>query len=374
MTGDLIDLDANATTRPCVEALEAMHEVGATCWGNPSSVHRLGQAARAVVERARASIARLIGARAREVVFTSSGSEAMLLGLRSMVRAGHAVLTSPLEHPCVGAAIEACGCRRVDCRVDGAGRIDIDDVIGRLGRVSACVLHSVNHETGVIQDLASVSVEARARGVPLLVDAVQHVGKMALDVRALGADAVVASAHKFHGPKGVGVLFADRSIRVRPVLAGPQERGARGGTEAIEAIAGAGAAAEVARAWLQNPEHMHTQRILRDILERGILEVHPRAQVHGEGTDRIWNTSCIAFDGIDGEAFQMALSERGVCVGRGSACSSGAAEPSPVLLAMGADEATARNSLRFSLSRTTTRREVVRAGAIVAQVLRAMGG
>lgn len=374
MSPGLIDLDANATTRPCVEAIDAMHEAATRCWGNPSSMHRLGQAARATVDRARTSVAMLLGAHPREVVFTASGSEALHLGLHSMVRAGARVLTSPLEHPCVGYAIEACACRRIDCRVDAGGRIDIDDLLSRLREADACVVHSVNHETGVIQDLTPICAEARARGVPVLVDAVQHAGKMALDVRALGADAVAISGHKFHGPKGVGALFVDPSIPVRPVLGGPQERGARGGTEAVEAIAGAGAAAQAALAWLGKPEEVQRLRVMRDDLERAVVEAWADARVHGEGAPRIWNTTCVALDGTDGEALQMALSERGVCVGRGSACSSGSGEPSPILLAMGQSEESARSSLRLSISRMTTPEEIARAREVLSKLLRAMGG
>jgi len=197
---------------------------------------------------------------------------------------------------------------------------------------------------------------------------------MALDVRALGAGAVAISGHKFHGPKGVGALFVDPSLRVRPLLGGPQERGARGGTEAVEAIAGAGAAAQAALAWLGDCEEMRRLRVMRDDLERAILDAWADARVHGEGAPRIWNTTCVALDGVDGEALQMALSERGVCVGRGSACSSGSGEPSPVLLAMGQSEESARSSLRFSISRMTTPTEIARASEILSQVLRAMGG
>ncbi len=372
--GGWIDLDANATTRPTPEVVEAIEEACRTLWANPSSVHREGQRARAAIELARRDIANLIGATAREIVFTSSASEAIHLALRSMGEGE--ILTSPIEHAAIREGLEATRRKPRLCAVTRGGLLDIEDALDRLDGVGGLATHLVNNETGAIQPLEHLLDAAREREIPVLLDATQAVGRVPVDVRELGVDYLAGSPHKFHGPKGVGVLYARDGARVRPLIAGAQELARRGGTEATPAICGAGVAARQVREWLQDPSRQEALAGLRDRLERTLLDAIPDAAINGPRDARAWTTTNIALPGIDAEALLLMLSERGVGASAGAACSSGSLDPSPVLLAMGLDEDRVRGSIRLSLSRFTRQEKIDEAAEIIiacVRSLRAMG-
>ncbi len=386
-------------------------------WHNPSSVHRAGQAARQQVELARQDVARLVGVKARELTFTSGGTESLDLAIRGILgafrsRAGAEpplIITSKVEHAAVRDLVESLeksGHVRVRwlelCTEPGRrGVIDTARLAEQItpDAVLVCVQWA-NNETGAIQPVQAVSDACRAVGVPLVVDAVQWVGKMPArvgagaspseppasaaartgedarltstpDVRTraeargsdgadIVCDALIFSPHKFHGVKGVGVLWTRPGLRMRPVLHGSQELGRRGGTENVPGILGAGGAAREAIDWLADAAPRDAVRALRDLFERTVLAALPDASVNGptDRASRLWNTTNIAFPRLEAEALLLLLSERGVCASAGAACSSGSLEPSPVLLAMGVPEVEAHGSLRFSLSRFSTRDDV----------------
>jgi cysteine desulfurase len=216
-----------------------------------------------------------------------------------------------------------------------------------------------NNETGVLQPVHSIGERCRARGVRFHCDATQWVGRMPTDVANLPVDLVTASAHKFHGPKGVGVLWVRGGVRVLPqVIGGPQERDRRGGTENVAGIVGTGVAADAAVAWLADPAGRERGAAMRDDFERAVLAAVPDAVVNGGSALRLWNTSNIGFPGLEAEALLLLLSERGVAASAGAACSSGSLDPSPVLLAMGVPPRIAHGSVRFSIARTTTEEEL----------------
>ncbi|MGD9789913.1 MAG: cysteine desulfurase family protein [Phycisphaerales bacterium] len=432
----MIYLDNNATTRPAAGVVEAMGRVLREGWANPSSVHRFGQAARHEVEVARARVAALIGARAREIVFTSGGTEAIDLCVRGvlggvsgekeksgqgegvgaggppaprgMVDSRPVLVTTRVEHSAVRELAEAleregvCEVRWLE--VDGDGVVRVDRLEGAIdGRVALVSVQWANNETGAVQPVMEVARAARRVGAVFHCDATQWVGKMPVEVwggdGAAGAgvaDLLTFSAHKFHGPKGVGAVWRRLGVGLVSRLVGTQEGGARGGTENVAGIVGMGVAAELAGEWLSEPSRREACARLREEFEARVLElvegavvVGPRGgdQVGGVGTGgtpvprdlvgRIWSTSNIAFPRLEAEALLMLLSERGVCASAGAACSSGSLEPSPVLLAMGVPEEVAHGAVRFSISRETTREELMEAAAIVAacvERLRGSGG
>jgi cysteine desulfurase len=262
--------------------------------------------------------------------------------------------------------------------VDGDGRVrgqDLADLLERHHagpRTTLVSVQWVNNETGVIQPVAELGDVCRAAGrtIRFHVDATQAVGKMPVDVGPLAVDLMSFAAHKFHGPKGVGALYVRRGVRLRPqLLGGPQEGQRRGGTENVPGIVGMGVAADLARDFLVDSNHVAGLGRLRDDFEQRVLGAWPNAVVNSRGGPRIWNTSNIAFPRLEAEAILIGLSERGVCASAGAACSSGSLEPSPVLLAMGIPEEAAHGSVRFSLSRQTTAWELQAAAGVVAQVV-----
>jgi cysteine desulfurase len=400
-----IYLDNNATTRPCPEAVQAVRDASERLWANPSSAHRAGQEVRRSVELARSSVARLLGVKPRELVFTSGGTEAIATVLRAITDGADdehpaTIITTKVEHAAVRDALERFGDTQTDgpAGADAGGRVRVRwlpvgaggvvtaervrealaDVLGDvLGgganrRSTLVAVQWANNETGAIQPVEAIWAACRDAGVPLLCDATQWLGKMPVDADPdLGGppcDILVAAAHKFHGPKGVGFLWQRRGTRVAPLLAGSQELGRRGGTENVAGILGAGAAAEAALAWLANDAERVRLAALRDRFERLILDAVPTAMINqpeGPGASRLWNTTNIGFPPLEAEPLLVALSERGVCASAGAACSSGSLEPSPVLLAMGVPEPVAHGSLRFSLSRDTTEAEIEAAARIV---------
>jgi cysteine desulfurase len=400
----LIYLDNNATTEPAPEVLAAMERVHREAWGNPSSVHRFGQLARQQVDLARAQVARLLHAKPREIVFTSGGTESNNLALRGILTgepprssaggpaamAPAVLVTSRLEHSAIRQPAEALvgtGAMVLYVPSDRAGLISCEALAATLDTLPAgtsTVLVSLqwaNNETGVIQAIGDLAARSRAfeqtrrQTNPQFrlffhSDATQAVGKIAVDVAATGVDLLTFSAHKFHGPKGVGGLYVRQAVRLRPQnLGGPQEMDRRGGTENTPAIVGAGVAAELAERFLADTAAIESLHSLRDHFESLVRERLPESVINSGGAPRLWNTSNIGFPQLEAEAILLTLSERGVCASAGAACSSGSLDPSPVLLAMGVHETVAHGSLRFSLSKHTTREEIDAAAAIVVEAV-----
>lgn len=385
-------LDNNATTRVAEEALAAMLPWFRERWGNPSSLHPPGEEAADALRAARGEVARLVGGAAEEITFNSGASEGIATAFESARRRGgerRRFVTSTVEHSAVAAQLDRCaelGLETLRVGVDGEGRLDREALLAAIDERTALVsLLVANNETGVLTDLAGVGAACRAAGAWLHLDAVQAPGKVPLDVGALGADALSLSAHKFHGPKGVGALWARRDLPLAGlVLGGPQERDARAGTENVPGIVGAGVAARLAREHAADPAARAALAALRDRLETGILARVPGARVHGAGAARVPNTSCVGFErggpdaaggGLEATTLLALLAAEGVDASAGSACHADRSAPSPVLLAMGRGEAEAAGSLRFSLSRETTAAEVERAIEVVAgavETLRAL--
>ncbi len=372
----MIYLDNNATTKPLPSVVASVRTALEERWHNPSSVHRAGQAARHAVELARAQIASLIGVPARQLTLVSGGTESIDLAIRGVLSAGGggALVTSRAEHKAVRALAEDLS-DTFEVRwlpLGPGGLVDVDALPGLLDGAALVSVQWANNETGVVQPIERVREVCRSAGVPLHCDGVQWVGKM--PVEEPPCDLLSISAHKFHGPKGVGGLWVRPGVGVRPVLHGAQELGRRGGTENVPGILGAGAAAEAARDWLDDADARARLAGLRDRFERMVVEACPGAEVNSAGRDRLWNTSSIGFAGLSSEALLLSMSERGLAASAGSACSSGSLEPSAVLLSMGVEERVAQGTVRFSLSRFTTESEIERAAEITAECVRRVGG
>ena len=389
-------LDHHATTRPCAACVEAVSLALTEHWANPSSVHRMGQQAAHALEHARGQVAKLLGARSRDITFTGSGTEAIDLSIRGVLGAlGRVspektlIITNELEHSAVRnlcKQLSDLGRAQVEMiPIEPGGRVSVDGLDALLrahrDRVALVSVQWVNNETGVIQPVHAIGELCRSAGVVLHCDATQWAGKMPTDLGGEDApkiDLLNCSAHKFHGPKGAGALYVRRGVRLLPTMPGSQELGRRGGTHALPAIVGMGAASEVAMGWLSDAGERERMLSMRDRLESGILERCPGAQINGDRDGRIWSAVNVGFPGLSSEALLLALSERGVYVSAGAACASGSLEPSPVLLAMGVPERVAYGSIRLSLSRDTTEAEIERGcdevGRVVAQLSRAMPG
>jgi cysteine desulfurase len=361
----LIYLDHNATTPLHPAVWDAMRPFLTGIFGNPSSLHSEGLQARDAVEEAREHVARLIGAGAEEIVFTSSGTEADNLAILGSVlarqRQGRHIVTSQIEHPAVlGSclALEAQGFRVTRLPVGSAGTIDPHDLAQVLaGDTLLLTLMHANNEVGTIQPIQACAALARARGVLVHTDAVQSVGKIPTLVADLGVDLLSLSGHKINGPKGIGALYVRRGSSLHPIMTGgPQERGLRGGTEHVAAIVGLGAAAQLAAACMA--DEMPQVTALRDRLERGILATIPDVLVNGATAPRLPTTTNLSFKGVDGQSLVVALDLQGVAASTGSACSSGSLEPSPVLIAMGLADEWLQGAVRFSLGSGNTPAEV----------------
>lgn len=355
-------LDSNATTPLLPEVFEAMRPYFFEEFGNASSIHHHGQHARAAVERARESVARLLGCRAAEVVFTSGGTEADNLAIFGLPRPGDHIITSHIEHHAVLNA-----CRRleqrgwvVNClRVDSEGLVNPDDVRRALTPKTKLIsVMMANNETGVVQPVEELGRIAAEADVYFHTDAVQAVGKIPIDVKKIGCDLLSISGHKFHAPQGIGALYVRRGTLLEPLFfGGNHERQRRAGTENLPGIIGLGCAAEIA---LRGFSDGSVERIrgLRDRLEAGLLERIDAAGINSGRAARVPNTSNIHFDHIEGEAMVIALDLKGLAVSTGAACSSGAIEPSHVLTAMGLAPQSARASIRFSLGKHNTDEDV----------------
>jgi cysteine desulfurase len=364
--------DHNATTPLAPEVLEAMVSCLGQVYGNASSIHHFGQSAKQRLEMARRQVASLIHASAAEITFTGGGTEADNLAVLGVARGAKHIVTSAIEHPAVLMAamqLEREGVVVTRLRVGSSGVVNPDDVRKALRPDTALVsvMHA-NNELGTIQPLAEISRITREAGVPLHADGVQALGKIPVDVDALGVDLYSVSAHKIYGPKGVGAVYVRKGTKVAPIaFGGHHERDRRPGTENVPGIVAFGAAAELAGQHLA----AESERLgaLRDRLENTLLERIPASGVNGSRWNRVPNTSNLYFDGIDGEAMVISLDLRGFAVSTGAACSSGAIAPSHVLTAMGLTDDRARASMRFSLGRNNTAEQVdALAEAVLASV------
>ena len=343
----LINFDHNATT-PVKAAVANIISDTLTIGGNASSVHAVGRLARQKIEEARDKIAKLVGVRAAEIVFTSGGTEANNLVLRG-VRCKH-VMVSAVEHDSVLDAVD-----NIEClKVDENGLIDMAAFEKRLDQVDGQVLVSImlaNNETGVIQPISELSKIARKYGALLHTDAVQACGKIEFDRTRLGVDFISLSAHKIGGPQGVGALIVSEDVAIGSHLkGGGQERGRRAGTENLPGIAGFGVAGEIAGAFSDVVEI----RMLRDALEASIKKITPETVVLGENVDRLPNTSSIFMPGVKSETQIMKFDLKGIMISAGSACSSGKVQSSHVLRAMGVNNEVASNVIRISLGNVNT--------------------
>lgn len=362
-----IYLDHNATTPPDPPVVEAMAAVLRDEFGNPSSVHYFGQQAKSRLDAARASVASLVGGDASELVFTSGGTESDVLALRGAADAleptgRRHLITTPIEHEAVLQTVKALarrGWRVTMLEVGASGIVEAGALEAALATDTSIVsvMHA-NNEIGTVQPIETLAPIARAHGALFHTDAVQSAGKIPVDVRRLGVDLLSLSAHKFHGPKGVGALWVRRGTRlVAQATGGRQERNRRAGTENLPAIVGAGVAARLAAERLAAAGELAA---LRDRLERGVLDRVPGTIVNGAVDRRVPNTSNIGFDGVEAESLLIALDLEGVAVSTGSACSSGTLEPSHVLKGMGLPLPRTTNAIRFSLGHGNTEAEIDR--------------
>jgi cysteine desulfurase len=355
-------LDNNATTPVLPEVMEAMRPYFGEHFGNASSIHHHGQETRGAVERARESVAALLGCRASEVIFTSGGTEADNLAVFGLARSGDHVITSTMEHHAVLNTckhLQATGCEVTYIPVDGHGLVDPANLKRAIrSNTKLITIMFANNETGVVQPVSEIGKIAAEADVYFHTDAVQAAGKIPIDVSDIGCDLLTISGHKLHGPQGVGALYVRKGTQIQALLhGGSHERSRRAGTENVPGIVGLGKAAELACVGFERGDNlrMDGQKMAaaRDRLERELLEIEATG-LNGEGAPRVPNTTNIYFDGIDGEALVIALDLKGLAVSTGAACSSGAIEPSHVLTAMGLRHDRAKASIRFSLGKQNT--------------------
>jgi cysteine desulfurase len=366
-------LDNNATTPLLPQVFEAMRPYFMEHFGNASSIHHHGQETRAAVESARESVAELLACRASEIVFTSGGTEADNLAVAGLVCTGDHVITSSIEHHAVLHAckhLEEIGCEVTFVPVDDRGLVDPAEVRRALRPNTRLIsIMLANNETGVMQPVEEIGRVAAEAGVHFHADAVQAAGKVAIDVNRMGCHALSISGHKMHAPQGVGALYVRKGTRIRPLFhGGRHERSRRAGTENVPGIVALGKAAQIAKEALDRGDDKN-MAALRDRLQQGILAQVDEAGVNGDGAPRVPNTTNIHFDHIDAEALVIALDLKGLAASTGAACSSGAIEPSHVLIAMGLGRDQARASIRFSLGKQTTVDDIDFALALVPETV-----
>ncbi len=366
-----IYFDNSATTPLLPEVLEAMRPYFGEGFGNASSIHHHGQETRSAVERARVSVAALLGCRPAEIVFTSGGTEADNLAIFGIVGAGNHVITSAVEHHAVLNAckhLETQGGDVTYVPVDGRGLVNPEDVRRALRPSTKLItVMTANNETGVLQPVEEFGRVAAEADVYFHTDAVQAAGKVSLNVDAIGCDLLSISGHKLHAPQGVGALYVRKGTKLQAMMyGGRHERSRRAGTENVPGIVGLGKAAEIAHARMtRGASHMAP---MRDQVQRSLLKIE-NAGVNGGDAPRVPQTLSIYFEGIDGEAMVIALDLKGLAVSTGAACSSGAIEPSHVLTAMGLTPDRARSSIRLSLGEQNTMEEAEVAIALVAETV-----
>ena len=375
-SGNLIYLDHAATTPVDARVLDRMLPYFTEHYGNPSSVHEPGREARAALDWARGTVARILNCGPREIIFTSGATEANNLAIKGLAmdalqraegRSPH-IVTSAIEHPAVLQTVQELatfGVRSTIVPVNSAGLLDPNDVEAAL-ELETCVVSIMyaNNEVGTVQPIAEISAKTRSAGVPFHVDAVQAAGKLPLDVAELGIDLLSLSAHKLNGPKGSGLLYVRTGIRPFPQLhGGGQEYARRAGTENVAGAVGLAAALEFA----VRDQDVNTSRmaILRDRLADSLMERIPAAQLNGHWRQRLPNNVHISFEDVDGESLLFHLDLRGLAASSGSACASGSGKPSHVLLAIGLTVAQAEGSLRLTLGPSTSEEEIDRAAEII---------
>ncbi len=364
---DRIYLDHNATTPVAPEVFEAMAPYFTEAFGNAGSVHFFGQQARGAVEEARDQVARLIGASPGEITFTSGGTEADNLalfgGARLRAERGRHLVATAFEHHAILQTLEALereGFLVTLVPVESDGMLDPRRFLEALRPdTTVATVMLANNEVGTIQPLAELASELRARGILFHTDAVQAAGKIPIDVKALGVDTLALSAHKFYGPKGVGIFYLRKGVQVRAVqFGGEQEKALRPGTLNVPGIVGMGAAAELAQAEL--PEVSIRLTAMRDRLQAGLLERVSGIHVMAQAAPRTPNTLNCCFEGVHGESLILNLDMEGIEVSSGAACAAGSTDPSHVLAAMGVSAELAQSAVRMSLGRGTTEAQVDR--------------
>lgn len=368
----VVYFDNNATTAVDPQVFEAMLPFLTEKYGNPSSIYRFGGEVAAHIKKARAQVARLIGAdyvdeklgENTEIIFTSCGTESDNAAINSALLTcpkKRKAVVSKVEHPAVlnvAKELERQGRRVSYVPVDSKGRIDLEALEDMVNEETAIVsVMWANNEIGNIYPVEKIANIAHKYGALFHTDAVQAVGKIPINMAESKIDMLSLSGHKLHAPKGIGVLYVRRGIRFKPMmLGGHQERGRRGGTENVASIVGIGKACELA---MENMEKENTYvKSLRDRLELGLLERVPKVHINGDPDSRLPNTASISFTQIEGEAILMHMDQFGICGSSGSACTTGSLEPSHVLRAMGLPYSSAHGTIRFSLSRFNTEEEV----------------
>jgi cysteine desulfurase len=359
-------LDYNATTAVAPEVLDAMLPYLREHFGNPSSIHAYGQAAKAALYDAREAVAELVGSSPNEILFTSGGTESANLAILGTLAAAEGgrrhLITSTVEHHAVLNTMKALakkGNPVTFLKVDREGVVDPQDLEKALTpeTLLVSIMHA-NNETGVVQPIADLSRLTREAGAYFHTDGVQSVGKLPVDIREFGIDLLSLSGHKIYAPKGTGALYVRRGVKCRGIFTGGgQERSRRPGTENLPGIVGLGCAAELVRKGLRSDNER--VRALRDRLEKGVLETVSGTRVNGGGASRTPNTTSLSFEGIEGETLTIALDLKGYAVSTGAACSSGTVEPSHVLRAMGFSPERVQGSIRVSLGKYTTEEEVL---------------
>ncbi len=365
---DIIYMDNNATTRIAPEVVDAMMPFLTDCYGNPSSMHTFGGQIGREIEKARESVASLIGAEPEEIIFTSCGTEsdstAILSGMQTYPEKRH-VITTRVEHPAVKNLCESLDLffsgrkhRITRLPVNEQGILDLEQYQQALTEdTTIASVMWANNETGVIFPVEEMARMARERDILFHTDAVQAVGKIPINLKEMEVDFLSISGHKLHAPKGVGVLYVRKGTPFIPFLnGGHQEYGKRGGTENVASIVGLGRACALAESMLE--EENTRVRNLRDKLEKGLLGAIPKSMLNGHQTARLPNTSNISFEYVEGEAILLHMNQHNICASSGSACTSGSLEPSHVLRAMGVPFTAAHGSIRFSLSVYNTEKEV----------------
>lgn len=359
-------LDNNATTQPDPEVVVAMLPYLTELYGNPSSMHTFGGQVGKAIQEARESVAALLGAEPTEIIFTSCGTEGNNTAIRAALAAQpdrNHIITTQVEHACVMNVckqLEKQGYKVTYLSVNRQGQLDLLELEAALtGNTALVTTMYANNETGTIFPIEAIGALAKSYGATFHVDAVQAVGKIPLNLKSSTIDLLTLSGHKLHAPKGIGALYVKRGFRFRPfLLGGHQERGRRAGTENVAGIVGLGKAAELELR--EMPEATKREAKLRDRLEKTLLATIPNCEVNGDIKNRLPNTTNIGFKYVEGEAILLSLDKYRICASSGSACTSGSLEPSHVLQAMGLPYTILHGSIRFSLCRYNTDKEIDR--------------
>jgi cysteine desulfurase len=365
--------DNNSTTAVLPEVIQEMLPCFSEVFGNPSSIHGCGRRALAILKQARERVAALLGCLPTEVVFTSGGTEGDNLALKGMMRPGDHIIISAIEHSAISSTctwLEHLGCEVTRVGVNENGQVDPDSVRRALRKNTRMIsIMMANNETGVLQPVEEIGRIAAEADAWFHTDAVQAAGKVPISVNAIGCDLLTISAHKIHGPQGVGALFVRRATPLRSQLhGGHQEKGRRPGTENVAGIAGLGRASEIARCGLSDGS---MQRIgdLRQRLEAAVVDLVPDTRINGQLAPRVPNTTNILFEHVGGDSLVLALDQAGVAVSRGAACTAGQTDPSSVLMAMGLTSEQSRSSVRFSLGKLNTGEDVERVLSVLPEAV-----